>query len=54
MQEITGRAVIIAQDIFFSVEEVDEEGGEQENKKEDKIEKLYLLRTHRIHIEYAV
>jgi len=28
MQEITSRTVIIAQDIFFSMEEVDEEGGE--------------------------
>jgi hypothetical protein len=35
MQEITGRTVIFAQDIFFSMEEVDEECGKQENEKEE-------------------
>ena len=51
MLEITGRTVVFAQDIFFSVEEINEEGCEQENKKKDEIEKLYLFRTH---IEYSV
>ena len=46
MQEITGRTVIFAQDSLVSMEEVDEECGEQENKKEDKIEKLYLFCAH--------
>ena len=43
MQEITGRTVIFAQDSFFSMEEVDEEGGKQKNEKEKQIEMLCLF-----------
>ena len=46
MHKITGRTVIIVHDIFFSMEEVDKEGGEQENEKEEYIEKLYLFCAH--------
>jgi len=37
MQEITGRTVIFAQDSLVSMEEVDEECGEQENRRKTRL-----------------
>ena len=46
MLEVTGRAVIIAFNSFFSVKKVDGQGDEQENEKKSQVEKLNPLYAH--------
>jgi hypothetical protein len=46
IQEVAGRAVIIALSSFFGVKKVDEQACEQENEEKSQVEKLYPLCTH--------